>query len=96
MASLRHVGDPRPDDLVRGSPVDPAPVEVDASGAGPQEAGDGAQQGGLAGAVRSDQRDDLSPLHLERDAVQRRQAAIAGDQVLDAQRRPVMRQGRPR
>ena len=45
-------------------------LESDATGARPQQAGDGLQQRRLAGAVRADQRDDLALHDVEADVVQ--------------------------
>ena len=43
-----------------------------------RKAGDGAQRGGLAGAVGTDQRDDLAFRYFERDALD-----CGGDAVVD-------------
>ena len=53
------------------------PSKQDAAGGDRLHAGDRAQQRGLAGAVGADQRDDLAGRDLERDAVQRLDAAVA-------------------
>jgi hypothetical protein len=45
--------------------------------------GDRAQRGGLAGAVRADQRDDLALVDLERDALQRLDVAVVGVELVD-------------
>ena len=45
-------------------------------GARPLDAGDGADQARLAGAVGADDGDELALLHVERDAVQRLRVAV--------------------
>ena len=47
------------------------------------EPGDRAQRGALAGAVGADQGDELPGLDLQRNAAQRRDAAIAAHHVAD-------------
>jgi len=47
------------------------------------ETGDAIEHGGLAGAVRADQRGDLAALGLEREVVDGHQAAELHRQVLD-------------
>ena len=47
------------------------------------EAGDAIEHGGLAGAVRPDQRGDLALSRVERQVIDRDQAAEAHGQMLD-------------
>ena len=48
-----------------------------------QQAGDGVQRGGLAGAVRADERDDLALVYLEGNVTQRMNQAVVNVDVLD-------------
>ncbi len=52
------------------------------SGTGRNQAGDGLQRGGLAGAVRTDKRHDLALFHMEGDALQRLNDAVIYIQIL--------------
>ena len=45
--------------------------------------GDGVQRGGLAGAVRADERDDLALVYLEGNVTQRMNQAVVNVDVLD-------------
>ena len=64
------------------------------SGSKPETA---AQRGGLARAVAADQRHDLARVHLERDAADRDDVAVAGlDALKPEQRASPRRPGRPR
>src|SRR5262249_59739009 len=66
-------------DLVRPKPGDVLAVEDDRAGGGPQEAAQEIEAGRLAGAVGSDEADDLAFLDGEVDVVARGQAAeVAG------------------
>src|SRR5207249_3644549 len=90
-------GDPPGDDLARAETVEPRALEFDAPGAQGQKPADGAQGGGLAGAVRSDQRHRLAGAHLERDPGGGRQVAVAGfEPVKPEQRGHTRPPGRPR
>ena len=60
-------------------------------------AGEAAQQRGLAGAVRADDGDDLAGVHREVDAVQHLDAAVARAQALDVKHgQPPFDRDRPR
>src|SRR5437867_1656089 len=97
LAPLRHVGDAPRDDLGRSETIEPRALEFDAPGAHGQKPADRPQRRGLAGAVRADQRHRLAPSHLERDAGDRRQVAVAGlEPVKPEQRGHTRRPGRPR
>src|SRR6185312_620230 len=67
-----------PCDLVRGQAGDVAPVEQDAAGARTGTAADGHHEGGFAGAVRADQRNDLAGIDVEIDAFERLHAPVIG------------------
>ena len=72
-------------------------VEPDLSGASAHESRNRAQEGGLAAAARSDDRDERTVWHVERDAAQHRICAVAHDDV--AEREPThdgIRSVRPR
>ena len=64
----REPGAPAP---VRAPAGDVALVELDRAGGREVEAGDQVDERRLAGAVRADQADDLVPVQLERDVVER-------------------------
>jgi len=75
------------DDLVCGQFGQPLSGRVpdDVAPGRPQQAADGAEQSGLAGAVGTDERDDLAALDVERDVLQRADAAVADHEVGDGQ-----------
>ncbi len=73
--------------LWAGSAVMSSTVEGDAAGAGARAAEDAHHQRGLAGAVGPDQRHDLARAHLDADAMQHRELAVAGSDLLDAEAR---------
>ena len=79
--------------VVRRPVLDALALEGDAALGDPrivdaEEAGDGAQRGGLAGAVGAEQRDDLAARDRERDALQRRDGAVIDHlELVDAQQR---------
>ena len=50
-----------------------------------QQADDGLEQGGFARAVGAEQADDLAGAHVQTDAVDNLQAAIAASQIFDLQ-----------
>ena len=62
------------------------------AGHGPQQAADGAHDGRLAGAVGAEQRHQLALAHLEGDALQHRDRAVAGG---ERRRLPARPAGRP-
>ena len=87
-APLGAHGDAGRDDLVDGLAQQLLAVPEDGPGAGLHQAGDGAQGGGLAGAVGADQRDDLAVGHLQRDAPEGLDAAVADMEVFDFKHLP--------
>lgn len=62
------VGEAAFDDFVGGDAVEGFAVEGDLAGEGFEEAGEGAQGGGFAGAVGADEGDGLAGFDGERDA----------------------------
>ena len=81
--ALGRLGDRQPGDLVGRQPRDVAPVEGDGSLAGARIAEDGHHQRRFAGAVGADQRDDLTLVHVEIDALQRDDLAVVGLHAAD-------------
>src|SRR5207249_6425449 len=72
---LRHEGDAERADLTRLAAVNRYAVEADTAVARDQEPGDDPQERRFAGAVRSDDRDDLAVFH---DEVHRFQDLVGG------------------
>ena len=68
-----------------------SPLNSTSPGARRQERGDQLEQGGLAGAVRADHREDLAARDVEGDVVDGDQAAEALGQVLDLRGAPPSR-----
>ena len=62
-------------DLVRHAALDGAAVEINFAPGGPVQPADQVEQGGFTRAVGSDQANDLPILDIERDVVDRREAA---------------------
>ena len=78
---LRHHRDSEIDDRRRGQRADGPAVEADGVGRVPYDAGDGAEQRRLAGAVGADDRHRLARLEHHVDAEQRLEIAVAGRQA---------------
>jgi hypothetical protein len=74
-------------DLVRREAEQALAVEADVAGVGAVEPRDEVEDGGLAGAVRADQAGDLAALDVEREAVERDDAAEAPCQLVDLEKR---------
>jgi hypothetical protein len=70
-ASFGALRDPTLDDRMRAGGGDVAALELDRTLSWTVEPVDRAQRRGLAGAVRTDERDDLAGLDAERDALER-------------------------
>ena len=85
--ALRDQGEPLGDNAVGGEAGDVLPLEVDASVGGLDQPSDGAQGSGLACAVCADQGDDLPFRHLEGDALDGFNAAVADLQFINLQHR---------
>lgn len=79
----RGVGEAQGDDLVRGDVGEGFAVEDDAAADRFEQAGEGAQGGGLAGAVGADEGDDLAGLDGEGDALDGFDLAVGDAEVLD-------------
>ena len=77
-AAFGHQGQTQGDDALRGHVGEVMAGEIDGSLPGRQQSRNGAQGGGLAGAVAADQGHHLTLAHVERDALEHRQAAIPG------------------
>ena len=75
-ASLGRLGDARLQHLVDGLAQQLLIVIGDGAAVGLHQAGDGAQGGGLTGAVGADQGDDLAVRHLKADTPQGLDAAV--------------------
>src|SRR5262249_57638381 len=72
-------------DRVRSKTHDAPAAVDDVAGGGAQKAGDGIEGRGLAGAVRTDQRQHLALAHLERHVLDRGETAEADRQAGDAE-----------
>ena len=79
---LRHQGDAEPHDLGRRQAADRPAVEHDAAGLCRQEAGDGLEEGRLAGAVGADDGERLARVELEVDAVEGLEVAVEGGEPM--------------
>jgi hypothetical protein len=84
---FRHQRDAAADHEMGRQPGDVLAGEADAPGARGWVATDRAHQGGFAGTIGADQRDDLVRRHLERDAAQRLDRTIGGGDVLEREER---------
>src|SRR5262249_19762413 len=85
---LEGARDAAPRDLMRRQCQEVVVAERYPAARGAVEAGDHVEDGRLAGAVGTDQREDLSLPHLEPEPAQRREAAEADREILDAEHRP--------
>ena len=79
-ASLRNVSEATARDFLRRERVDPLAVEADGAG-GLHHRAQRTQRGGLARAVRAQEREDASGLNLEGDAVEHLPRPIARAQL---------------
>src|ERR1700730_14519240 len=61
-------------------------TDGDVTSIGPQQAFDGAESAGLAGAVRTQQPEDLTLVNVESNAIDGQRWAVAHAQVLDLER----------
>ena len=82
-SSLGHQRQAARDDFVGRRSADARALELDGVGPRPIQADDGIEQRALAGAVGSDDRDDLPGLHFEVEAVKRLDVAIEGFEASD-------------
>src|SRR4029077_20903252 len=90
-AVLRDVAETEACDLVGLEGPEIATVELHIAGRGSNQPNDRLERGRFAGAVATEQGDDLARVHLEVDVEQHLRAAVAGAQPADFKRR----QGRP-
>ena len=84
---LERARDAAPDDAVRRRVQQALAVEVELARVGLVEPRDHVEERRLAGAVRADQPDDLALLDVERDVVDRDDAAEAAGDVADGEQR---------
>jgi hypothetical protein len=89
LAALGHVSHTQMNHPLRSHARQIPVPEPDSPAPGRHDTHDGVEEGGLSRAVRPVQRDDLSPEHLDRDAVEDLDPAIPGHQPLDRQHRSV-------
>ena len=86
-AELERARDPSRRQPFRRKAGDVLPLEADIAGIGPVEPGHEIEQGGLAGAVRADDADQLALGEIEVDAVDSGEAAEAARQPAQGQQR---------
>ena len=79
--AFRHNGNAGTHDVGGGFVGDIAAFQNDPAGAGLRVAANGHQQGGLAGAVGTDQGDNFALVHLHRHPVQGLDLAVVGMNV---------------
>ncbi len=82
-ASFGRHRDAARDEFVRRLAADVFVFESDFAGAWFEQAGDRAQRGGFAGAIRADQRDYFTLLDVQRNAGQRLDGAIVNGNVFE-------------
>src|SRR5207245_8779577 len=85
--SLGRVRKSSLDDDVTRQAAKRLPIEANVSGGRTEQAGQRAQRRRLAGAVATDQRDDLPGLDGEADALDRFDRTIGNPEVLDLEQR---------
>ena len=83
MASFRHMGQAHVDDLMGRRLLQVLPVQGHGAGGGSNQAGDGVQGGGFAGAVGADEGDQLPFPHAEGDALQGVDGPVKHVQIFD-------------
>src|SRR3990172_8425132 len=84
---LERARDPAPADAVGRPPGDGLALEPDLAAGRADEPPDGVEEGGLPGAVATDEADDLPALHAEADVGERGEAAEGHGEVLHLQQR---------
>ncbi len=85
---VRHLADAEIADAVAFPTADIDVVEIDAAAGRTVHAGDGADERGLTGAVRADDRHDRPLADVERHVVERLRVAVEDVEVLDPQHQP--------
>src|ERR1051326_2044438 len=78
-------GAPDPHVLARGPPADVLALEHDPPAPRGDDAGDGAEERGLAGAVRADERYDLTGVDVQRHALQGVDRAVVDVEPFDGE-----------
>ena len=84
--ALQRARDAQAGQVVRVDAGEGRPAPAHRAARGPHEAADHVEQRGLAGPVGADHADDLAACHVERDVVERGEAAEAHAHLLDPQR----------
>src|SRR5262249_61327606 len=84
------------DDRVRTVARNRVPVELDGAGTRREQARDRLQCRALAGAIGSDQRDDLAATHVERNTMQADDVVVSGDHAVKLEHPRSPRNGRDR
>ncbi len=84
---IRDRGDAAREHRVGTVPGDVFASEGDAAGGRRHQAGDGAQERGLAGAIGADQAGDLARRDREADVPEDAHVAVAGAEMLDGEQR---------
>ena len=85
LGDLEGADDAEPGTLLRREPVDAGALEPDRAAARRREAGDEMEERGLAGAVRTDHGMELARADLERDTVDRPDAAEVLRDLIETQ-----------
>ena len=80
---LRHMTDAKANDGFRLQPQQRLALIPDRAGEIGHEAGDGAQGGAFAGAVRAEQGHDLPLLHIQRQPLEHIASPVAGHECVD-------------
>src|SRR3974390_2621808 len=80
---LKGAREPLAREIVRGEPGDRLPAEPDLAVVGTIDAGNEIEQGGFAGAVRTDDREHLAGIDRQGDGVDGAQSAEGARQTLD-------------
>src|SRR6202521_2186063 len=83
LGNLERSGHAERDPLMRGEPRDIAAVEIDGAGGRRKESADQVEEGGLAGAVRSDDGAQFALCHIKRDAADGDEIAETLADILD-------------
>src|SRR5260221_8847481 len=90
LASFGDMGDAKMGALRRPDGQEVGIFECDRAGACAYYSGNGLEKRGLAGTVRSDDGDELTPVDLDRDAVPNADCRIAGGQPFNAEHAPAI------
>ena len=96
LAFFRAMGKAAPHDLFRRQAINPLLLKMDGAGGHLHQAGNRAQQRGLAGAVGAHQGHQLAGAHPEADIMHRANPAIAAGDALKPEHRSTRCPDRPR